>query len=498
MSRDRSFSWVGLGFKAVAVGAMVVAPLAGVWLASSLAAFANRATWLPLLAGLLLFPALPLAWEGLSAFRARKVKGKRRFLTFSDRLILRTLAINAVFLGVLLGLFPALAFVAVSTRGDWMLDGHHGPTAERVRAVLLGCAGAVEWVYRAGNDNPYRKPDKEPSPSSSSAPSPSPSPTPSPTPSPAPSTNTRTSGAGYPWPAEIHPVVANMPREVEVSIANVGKYIAERETDPMLRVKALHDWVADRVAYDVPAYLAKAIPAHDGDADHVFRSRIGVCAGYAALLAELGKATGDEIHYVTGDVRSKHSPMEGEPHAWNVARINGTFYVIDPTWDAGHPKGNAFEKAYKTEYLFTPPDQFVLSHFPDDVKWQLLERPVSRADFFRRPVMTPAFVTFGLQLRTPDRSQVSAGGSLELAFDNPRNVFLLVSFEPKAGTVEAASSADHADHDDHGRVRCETDSHTRAQCDFPATGTYDVHVFANAEQAGTYAHVASVQANARR
>lgn len=497
----RTFSWLAFGFKAIAVALMVGAPLTGVWLASSLAAFANRTTWLPVAAGLLLFPGLPLAWDGIAELRARKHAGKRRFLTFFDRVVLRTLAVNLLFLTVLLALFPSRAFVALSTRGDWMLDGQHGPTAERARAALLGCAGAVEWLYRASNDNPYRetkdgaearKVDPTPAPRGSSS-----------TPAPATSASgaapvddrggektdahrTEPSARRYPWPAEVHPVVANMPREAEVSIASVGKYIAERETDPVLRVKALHDWVADRIAYDVPAYLANDVPYHDGDPDHVFRSRVGVCAGYAHLLAELGKATGDEILYLTGDVRSRHSPMEGEHHAWNAARIDGSWYLIDATWNAGHPKDGAFEKEYKTEYLFTPPEQFVLTHFPDEAKWQLLDRPVSRADFFRRPVVTPAFAAHGLSLVTPDRSQVSAGGSLDLVVDNPRSAFLIVGFEPHGAPQEGRTT------------RCTSSAQggqVRARCDFPAKGTYDVHLFANAAEAGTYAHVATVQAN---
>src|SRR3954469_23259598 len=122
---------------------MIVTPLFGVWVASSLAAFANRATWMPVVSGLLLFPGLPLAWEGWSALRAKR-RPTRRFLTFSDRLILRTLAINVLFLVVLLAAFPERAFVALSSRGDWMLDGHHGPTAEKTRRALLASAGALE------------------------------------------------------------------------------------------------------------------------------------------------------------------------------------------------------------------------------------------------------------------------------------------------------------------------------------------------------------------
>ena len=513
---DRSFSWVAFGFKAIATLLMVGTPLASVWLASSLAAFANRATWLPVAAGLLLFPGLPLAWDGIAELRARKDKGKRRFLTFFDRIVLRTLAINLLFLVVLLALFPSRAFVALSTRGDWMLDGHHGPTAERTRRVLLGCAGAVEWLYRASNDNPYReakddddakKVDPTPVPTGSSGSSGGTSPIGSATPAASASgaapvddrpentteptraepTRAEPNARRYPWPAEIHPVVANMPREAEGSIASVGKYIAEREADPMLRVKALHDWVVDRIAYDVPAYVARNVPDHDRDPNHVFRTRVGVCAGYARLLTELGKATGDEILYLTGDARSRESPMEGEPHAWNAARIGGTWYLIDATWDAGHPNDGVFEKHYSTEYLFAPPELFVNSHFPDQDKWQLLERPLSRAEFFRRPVVTPAFVAYGLELVSPDRSQVSTGSSLELVVDNPRSVFILATFEPRSAPQGNM------------RTDCTTSSQARqvrARCEFPATGTYDVHLFANDKEAGTYAHVASVQANA--
>ncbi|MBX3192266.1 MAG: hypothetical protein KF819_35075 [Labilithrix sp.] len=485
---ERSTSAFVVAFKAACIAAMVCTPLFGVWIASSLAAFANRATWLPVVCGLLLFPGLPLAWDGFAALRLRGVAGgaKRRFLTFSDRLILRTLAINVFFLVVLLAAFPSRAFVALSTRGDWMLDGHHGAAAERTRSALLGCAGGLEWLYRASRDNPYRQegsddasPQPTPVPTASAAPAPLPAASAEAPPSPMPTT---TPSPTYPWPATLHPVVANMPKEVEVSIESVGKYIQEREPDPMSRVKALHDWVADRVAYDAPAYAARNIPREAGDAQHVFRSRVGVCAGYAKLLAALGKVTGDEILYVVGDARSQDAPMEGESHAWNAARIGAAWYLIDATWNAGSVNGASFQKRYQTEYLFTPPELFAVTHFPDAPKWQLLERPLSRVEFFRRPVLAPAFFAHGLELVAPDRSQVTTAGSIELSIKNPRGVFLLADYAPKTGGA---------------RVECAGNRHTTMRCDFPAAGTYDVRLYANHERYGTYAYAGAVQVNAR-
>ncbi|MBK6697101.1 MAG: hypothetical protein IPG50_33675 [Myxococcales bacterium] len=283
--------------------------------------------------------------------------------------------------------------------------------------------------------------------------------------------------------AELHPVVAAMPADAETSIEAVGKYIAEREHDPVQRVKALHDWAADRIAYNAPSLKLPRIPHEDGDAESVFRRRTGVCAGYARLLEELGKVTGDEIVYVVGDARSYREPMKGEPHAWNAAKINGRYYLIDATWDAGGVNSDRFEKRYSTDYLFTPAETFSLTHYPDERAWQLAEPPIEREEFFRRPALRPNFFAEGLSLKSPDRAQVAAGAFLDVLLDNPRGRFVMISYEPTYGGHQTDCRGDRR-----GRgVRCE----------FSSTGTYDVHIFLGQEEYGRYSHAGSVQVNAR-
>jgi hypothetical protein len=114
----------GFVLKALAILLMILAPLLAVWIASSLAAYLNARTVVPLVAGLALFPGLPLAWDPWAEYRRARnprMRVRKRFLTFGDRLILRTLALNLVFLAVLLALNPERAFVALASRGDWML-----------------------------------------------------------------------------------------------------------------------------------------------------------------------------------------------------------------------------------------------------------------------------------------------------------------------------------------------------------------------------------------
>ena len=80
--------------------AVLSIPLLGIWVASSMAAYGDGPIWTTLAAGLLAFPILPAAWD-LLAMRRRVKKGQKvedRVLKSGDRLLLRTFAINALFL----------------------------------------------------------------------------------------------------------------------------------------------------------------------------------------------------------------------------------------------------------------------------------------------------------------------------------------------------------------------------------------------------------------
>lgn len=67
--------------------------------------------------------------------------------------------------------------------------------------------------------------------------------------------NPKPPASNSPWPWKdsrtIHPLVASMPSNVETSIKSVAEYIAQRESDPYLRIKALHDYVISRLVYDL-------------------------------------------------------------------------------------------------------------------------------------------------------------------------------------------------------------------------------------------------------
>ncbi|MFO0650989.1 MAG: transglutaminase domain-containing protein [Polyangiales bacterium] len=485
---------------------VVVAPVAAAWVASSLAAHSGGSIRAAAASGLLVFPLLPVAWEAVSSWRrARKAKTAKRFLTLTDRMVLRTLAVSLTFLGALMARDPQRVFVALNARGDWMLDGHHEARAESARRAVFWLASKSEWLYRLTDDNPFHEDSRSrprPQPvvdrvvartETDTNPTPSPTPTPTPTPpvtdtTPTPPVADTTptppvaDSHAWPWRGELHAAVREMTPEVETSPRAVGLYLASRESDPWKLARAVHDYVADRVAYDVDSYRSGVYPPQD--ADTTFRSRKSVCAGYAALFEAVGRAAGLEVETVVGRARGMVATGMGEGHAWSAVKLGGRWHLIDTTWDAGYVSADGFHKRYGTMYFLTPPEAFVTRHFPDEPRWQLLDAPRSPGEFMRAPALDPEFFAYGLHLVSPDRAESDARGAVEVVIDNPRRIALM---------VDVGVSGDRQG------TRCTVSEEARvtARCPLNGADLHEVMILASPQRYGTYWSVGSLRVHNR-
>ncbi|MEW6430236.1 MAG: transglutaminase domain-containing protein [Myxococcota bacterium] len=533
---------------------VVALPLLGVWLASSLIALAGGPRWLALAGGVLLFPVLPLWWERRAdrAWKAKQARTKRmtpakRHLTTLDRLVLRTLSLNLVFLAALLVGFPRVAFTALATCGDWFLGESTSPAANDARKVLSAAATGLEWLHEWANPNPYRTAGDETPIGDAVTPTKQQAPTGSawsrwraltdaeklaradggdPTsrrhegdgddPSsklqegdgddpgstlhegdgdqdielhvgddspkkPPPPTDAvwKVGETAWPWPDSVHPVVAGMTADQEQSIESVARTIAARTSDPFDRVKALHDWVVTRLTYD----QASTQPGQrkPQDAQSVFLARTGVCEGYARLLVALGKVTGDRIVYVTGEVREPNGELAPVGHAWNAVELKGAWYLVDATWD--DPVVDGESDTYRTDYLFIPPSLAAMDHLPDDTRFQLLEKPLSRVDFLRQAPGRPALAREGLALVEPQRGVVDVRGALTVRLENPRRVHVMLTVGAGDGPVKECGVSDAAT--------------VELTCPLPGAGRYVARLYTNKQRFGTFGSAADFQVNAR-
>ena len=508
-------------FRFLGVVVLLLVTGLGVWLASSLVAWAGGPPELACIGGVLLFPVLPLWWEkrATDAFyaqlkRSTRLLPKKRALTGPLRIALRTVFINLVFVAALLVLWPKVAFAALATRGDWFLGDRQGPWVDRTRTALIASSSALEWLHEAANDNPYRtkedeqtpvpddvkpmeittrygsgarwrkrdpselpptrpedpptKPDDPPAKPDEPPTKPDEPPKPD---EPDPADAWEVGQTHWPWADAPSPIVTGMTAGDEQSIESVARYISARTTDPFDRVKALHDWVVMRLHYDHDSVTG---PRKKQDAQSVFLSRMGVCEGYARLMVELGKQTGDRIVYVTGDVRAKTGELEPVGHAWNAVEIKGAWYLLDVTWDDPTYVNDPQKQGYETTYLFIPPQFMGLDHFPDQPKWQLRQVELSRAEFLRQPLARPALAREHMNLLSPLRPIVEVDDRFELKLENPNRAWVLVQVN---GEDCGKSNARDLD----------------VGCDLPR-GAREAQVFVNRTQEyGEYDHMITFQ-----
>lgn len=474
---------------------VILTPILGFWLASSLSTFFNGSMWLPYLAGFAAFPLLPLVWETVAqwhfnqkveeAEQAGDDEIPERILTFWDRFILRTLAVNLVFLTALAGWYPQKSFAALSTRGDWMLEGQEGEWVQPTRDALFETANMLEWLYEATRENPFEKYAED---EDRDVPTPEPNESDSTDSDDRAEEETDSEDTGssddesddepvspdrpdWPPPDRLHPAVASIPESAESSIESVAKYIDRKEDDPYQTVKAIYDWTADNIAYDAKALAAGKYPPQD--AETVFETKMAVCAGYSKLMKAFGEELGIKVVYVTGDSRERDGSISGSGHAWNAIRVGEKWFLADVTWGAGYVNGTTFHKRYEPNYLFTPPKLFSIDHFPDDENWQLREDPISRGEFMRQPMLKPSFYVHGFELEKPTRSQVTVYDDIEIKLDNPKGHFAMARLERKGGKRRK-------------RCRTQTGDPFVITCSVDSPGTYYVSLLGSADRRSTY------------
>ncbi len=475
LSSALSLAWVAL---------VVAAPLAAAWVASSLAAHGGGSVRAAAASGLLVFPVLPALWEAASAWRrSRRGNPRPRVLTLVDRMVMRTLAVSLTLIGALLARDPQRAFVALNSRGDWMLDGRHDAGAEAARRRVFWLAARSEWLFHLTDENPFhagataRPPRPNPAPGAAFVAPPTGAPRPVVEAPPEPPRDAR----AWPWPLEMHPAVRALPASAETSPEAVGRYLAAHENDPWRLARAVHDYVADRVEYDVASYRAGVYPPQD--AATTFRTRRSVCAGYAALFEAIGRAAGLTVETVVGRARGVVTEGMGEGHAWSAVKLDGRWHLVDTTWDAGYVSADGFHKRYRTEYFLTPPAVFLAKHFPDEARWQLMDAPRSAGEYMRAPTLDPRFFAEGMRLVAPSRAESDARSVVEVVIENPRRRSVLIDVAVDGGA----------------RLRCPSsgEATVTARCALAGGDLHTVTIFVAARGGDTHWSVGSLRVHNR-
>ena len=110
------------------------------------------------------------------------------------------------------------------------------------------------------------------------------------------------------------------------------------------KIFAVYDYMAKNITYDYTNMNADI--SHTAYAALV--NKTAVCQGYALLFYRLMLELGIDARVIVGYAA-------GGGHAWNIVALNGSYYYIDSTWDAGQ---------YCYTYFLDGKTHFEQSHYP--------------------------------------------------------------------------------------------------------------------------------------
>ncbi|MDE5422752.1 hypothetical protein L3073_11085 [Ancylomarina sp. DW003] len=189
------------------------------------------------------------------------------------------------------------------------------------------------------------------------------------------------------------------------------------------KAKAAYVWMAKHINYDVEQVnktsrvafkyfskeelLAQKRAFRKELAQKTLRRKKAICEGYATLFKELCLAFNIECEIITGSSKTFISeigyPKLPSNHSWNAYKLNGKWYLVDVTWGAGSVDFNQmrFKKLYTAAYFNCKPEKFLINHFPDDEKWQLLPNKLSLSDFGKQYQAYQAYWDSGIELIAP-------------------------------------------------------------------------------------------------
>lgn len=159
------------------------------------------------------------------------------------------------------------------------------------------------------------------------------------------------------------------------------------------KFRAIFKWVCSNIEFDMELFRLNQNKRNKSGSDEallawnkkimpvVYRNLVvdkkTVCTGYAWLLQELARHAGIVCVIVDGYGRHATANIrraDKANHSWNAVKLNGKWYLCDPTWASGvYDRDGDFIRQYDNAYFLADPKVFVRNHYPLDQRWTLLE-----------------------------------------------------------------------------------------------------------------------------
>lgn len=175
---------------------------------------------------------------------------------------------------------------------------------------------------------------------------------------------------------------AQMPNDFARSTEGIANYIESNFKSDTDKIRAVYYWLAMNVAYDVPnMFEPNQFDSTQEKIDKTLQSKKGVCIHYAEVFKDLATKLGIKTYIISGYTRQagQVAPIS---HAWTAAKIDGSWFLFDPTWGAGYIDKQRFVKRLNNNFFKVSPQKMIATHMPFDYMWQFLNSPWNNQEFY--------------------------------------------------------------------------------------------------------------------
>ena len=177
--------------------------------------------------------------------------------------------------------------------------------------------------------------------------------------------------------------MTKIPDSLTITTKGISKYIQANFQSEEDRIRAVFYWTASNISYDVAAINT---PNNFGQSSSdkielALKTKKGVCMHYAEVFNAVANDLGIKTYIIDGYTKQK-GRITSISHSWCASKIDGKWFLFDPTWGAGYVEGGKFFKKFNAAYFKVLPAKMVNTHMPFDYLWQFLNYPISNFEFY--------------------------------------------------------------------------------------------------------------------
>ncbi|MFM9026518.1 MAG: transglutaminase domain-containing protein, partial [Bacteroidota bacterium] len=244
-----------------------------------------------------------------------------------------------------------------------------------------------------------------------------------------------TKDRSYKMPFYIDPIsgviVDNPEAKDRIDLQELVRYLIKGATNERDKFSRIALFIMNSIDYDYPKLSNSQPPEASYEIRAILAGpyRFGVCADYSRIAVKLCEYAGLTCRYVTGAAKNSAADLNSNSlsnHAWNILKIGNIQEIHDITWEDVTRRGI---------WMNVSPSLMIYSHFPDDVKDQLLEKPMNYQDFNGSPIIMPEVANARIGFSFPTQGKIFFKDAVSLNFKGNRGSIESYLFEGEISNI---------------------------------------------------------------